>query len=56
MAPVDVTEEEVDIEKEPVKSLNRNESKLDQHADPFAPRDGKTLVWRNVNMTLVCWA
>jgi len=22
-------------------------------ADPFAPRDGKTLVWKNVNMTLV---
>jgi hypothetical protein len=21
--------------------------------DPFAPREGKTLVWRNVNMTLV---
>lgn len=22
-------------------------------ADPFAPREGKTLVWRDVNMTLV---
>jgi hypothetical protein len=21
--------------------------------DPFAPREGKTLLWRNVNMTLV---
>ena len=24
-------------------------------ADPFAPREGKTLVWRDVNMTLVCF-
>lgn len=23
-------------------------------ADPFAPREGKTLIWRDVNMTLVC--
>jgi hypothetical protein len=26
---------------------------LDANTDPFAPRVGKTLVWRNVNMTLV---
>jgi hypothetical protein len=24
-------------------------------ADPFAPREGKTLVWKDVNMTLVCY-
>lgn len=24
------------------------------HTDPFAPREGKTLTWTNVNMTLVC--
>lgn len=23
------------------------------HADPFAPREGKTLTWKNVNMILV---
>jgi hypothetical protein len=23
------------------------------HADPFAPREGKTLLWKDVNMTLV---
>lgn len=26
---------------------------LDPETDPFAPRAGKTLLWRNVNMTLV---
>jgi hypothetical protein len=26
---------------------------LDPKTDPFAPRMGKTLLWRNVNMTLV---
>lgn len=24
-----------------------------QHNDPFAPREGKKLVWKNVSMTLV---
>lgn len=36
------------------KNFSRNESTLDSHDDPFAPREGKTLTWRNVNMTLVC--
>lgn len=27
--------------------------KRHSHTDPFAPREGKTLCWRNVNMTLV---
>ena len=26
---------------------------LDKHTDPFATREGKTLLWRGVNMTLV---
>jgi hypothetical protein len=26
---------------------------LSKHEDPFAQRDGKTLIWQNVNMTLV---
>lgn len=25
---------------------------LDSHSDPFAPREGKTLTWKNVNMVL----
>ena len=25
----------------------------DSRDDPFAPREGKTLTWRNINMTLV---
>jgi hypothetical protein len=42
-----------------VSSDNRKElthastSKLDMSADPFAPREGKTLTWKNINMTLV---
>ena len=35
------------------KVLDRYESTLDRHTDPFAPREGKTLTWTNVNMTLV---
>jgi hypothetical protein len=27
---------------------------LDRHDDPFAPREGKTLIWKDINMTLVC--
>ena len=33
-------------------NLDRKDSQLDRHTDPFAPREGKTLVWRAVNMTL----
>lgn len=34
-------------------SMQRNDYPLDSHTDPFAPRVGKTLLWRNINMTLV---
>ena len=33
--------------------VSKQMSTLDVSADPFAPREGKTLTWRNVNMTLV---
>ena len=39
--------------EETTKVLDRMESTLDHHTDPFAPREGKTLTWKNVNMTLV---
>ena len=29
-----------------------NFERLDSHSDPFAPREGKTLTWKNVNMVL----
>eukprot|EP00934_Nitzschia_sp_Nitz4_P005064 Nitzschia sp. Nitz4//scaffold82_size85912//3498//7449//NITZ4_005123-RA/size85912-processed-gene-0.90-mRNA-1//1//CDS//3329558781//5054//frame0 len=32
--------------------ISRKVSALDSSADPFAARDGKTLLWRNVNMVL----
>ena len=28
---------------------------LEARDDPFAPREGKTLTWQNVNMVLVSW-
>jgi hypothetical protein len=35
------------------KDIESELSMPDRHTDPFAQREGKTLVWRNVNMTLV---
>jgi hypothetical protein len=32
--------------------LDQNNVVIDKHTDPFAPREGKALVWKNVNMTL----
>ena len=38
----------------PVLSANdRTVSVLASRDDPFAPREGKTLAWKNINMTLV---
>ena len=34
------------------RRFHRGESVLETRTDPFAPREGKTLVWRNVNMRL----
>jgi hypothetical protein len=36
-----------------VSIIRRIDPPLDPHCDPFAQRVGKTLSWRNVNMTLV---
>jgi hypothetical protein len=33
---------------------DRSRSILNRQDDPFAPREGKTLVWTGVSMTLVC--
>lgn len=33
-------------------SSDRNATDIDKHTDPFTVREGKTLVWRNINMTL----
>lgn len=35
--------DDIEMNREPVPLEN----------DPFAPRDGKALLWRNINMTLV---
>jgi hypothetical protein len=43
-----------DHDVEAGRKLDReNSSQLEAHEDPFTPREGKTLVWKNVNMTLV---
>jgi len=34
------------------KAAQQKVISLDHHTDPFAPRAGKTLLWKNVNMTL----
>jgi hypothetical protein len=57
------------VPKDPAKSppqyRHSTTSVLDTGDDPFAPREGKTLLWRNVNMILVrtntntyerCWS
>jgi ABC-type multidrug transport system fused ATPase/permease subunit len=42
-----------DVEEGPTtRNMEHNESVLETSTDPFAPREGKTLVWRNVNMKL----
>jgi hypothetical protein len=37
----------------PPNRLHRESSLRNIYTDPFAAREGKTLTWRNVNMTLV---
>lgn len=49
MAPKDI--EGGEIPEAPV--LQKEESRLDPSEDPFAHREGKTLLWRDINMTLV---
>lgn len=46
----------VDVEKGYQKKLDDDMPIGPGHhsANPFAPREGKTLIWRDVNMTLVC--
>ena len=38
---------------EETKLKHAQSSVLDVHTDPFSPREGRTLVWKNINMTLV---
>ena len=52
--PPPIMDDDVVIEKEPV-IVKRAESELDRHSDPFAQRKGKTLVWKDINMTLVSY-
>jgi hypothetical protein len=40
-----------DLEEQ--RGSNTMMSMLTVSDDPFAPREGKTLLWKNVNMTLV---
>ena len=53
----DLEEVVLSTSKASSSSTSRNSKKsstvLTSSDDPFAPREGKTLIWRNVNMTLV---
>jgi len=45
--------QDVEVGKRLTKKLSKKQSStLDNHDDPFAAREGKTLLWRNINMTL----
>ena len=46
-----LAEEIFDEEKQ--AAMKHSVGDLDGHTDPFALREGKTLIWKNVNMTLV---
>jgi ABC-type multidrug transport system fused ATPase/permease subunit len=41
-----------DVELGDKSTPRRTESVLEFQTDPFAPREGKALVWKNINMTL----
>lgn len=57
MTIVDIDEEmEKGQEPPPVvsaRAVSIDSMALSKHTDPFATREGKTLTWKNVNMTLV---
>jgi hypothetical protein len=42
-----------DVELPVPRDITKKNIELDASIDPFAPRDGKTLTWQNVNMKLV---
>jgi hypothetical protein len=52
-AMVTTTTTTKDPAKSPPQYRKSTMSALDTGDDPFAPREGKTLLWRNVNMILV---
>lgn len=54
MCPKGDLEEGGDNDTRKAPPAHRASSVLHHSTDPFAYREGKTLVWRNVNMTLVC--
>ena len=55
VAPASNSKKVVDLDRQPTKDWDDDMPLGPGHhsADPFAPREGKTLVWKNVNMTLV---
>ena len=48
-----VTNMESGLQNQPEISSEASSSTLAVSDDPFAPREGKTLLWHNVNMVLV---
>jgi hypothetical protein len=50
---VDVDDQPPTFSSTPTKTVPTTTSDISARDDPFAPREGKTLLWRGVNMTLV---
>jgi hypothetical protein len=50
---VDVDVQPPTFTSTPTKTVPTSTSDISSRDDPFAPREGKTLLWRGVNMTLV---
>ena len=48
-----VTNMESGLQNQPDLSSEESSSNIVVSDDPFAPREGKTLLWRDVNMVLV---
>lgn len=46
-------EKSLENDRKESKEVDDEGSVLDPHTDPFAERNGKTLIWKNVSMTLV---
>ena len=50
---VDAAHDDLEGQHNKKTLMSKKSSMLAVSDDPFAPREGKTLLWKNVNMTLV---
>jgi hypothetical protein len=55
LVDVDLEVEKGEVPPPVLSAVATPDAALNKHTDPFAKREGKTLTWKNVNMTLVRW-